>query len=139
MAEFADFYFIGTGGLSEQAAPGEDIGFPQDGPSSGGIARASESSFTLAEPGTYYVQFVLNASQCAQVLLTLNGAELDDTATGGDTAQAQVVGASLVTTDTENAVLTVRNPSENSQTFIIAPTADGNQAVASHLVILRLQ
>ena len=129
---FADFYALPSDGGSS-CAPGADIAFPNDGPASDGISRASDSSFILAEPGVYQVQFVLDASEGQQVSLSLNGAELPYTAVQRDNAQAQVVGISLIETDAANAVLTVRNPSGSASAIALTPDS------SSHLVMTRLQ
>ena len=52
LLNYADFYALMPGDNAATVAPGTDVSFPQDGPNSGaGIARASASSFNLAEIG----------------------------------------------------------------------------------------
>ena len=64
-------------------APGTDVSFPQDGPNSGtGIARTSDSSFSLSEIGTYLVEFFVSVDEAGQLILTLNGADLEYTVAG---------------------------------------------------------
>ena len=129
-----------TEATETQVMPGDDVAFPEDGPSSGGgIARASDSSFTLAEPGTYLVQFTLTAKDSGQLALTLNDTELDYTIFGRYAGMTQLNGAALVTTESANAVLTVRNPSGNTTCVNLSPEACGEQPVSAHLVIIRLQ
>lgn len=64
-------------------APATDVSFPQDGPNSGsGISRLTASSFNLGEIGTYQVLFQVSVTEAGQLLLTLNGADLDYTVVG---------------------------------------------------------
>ena len=45
-------------------APGTDVSFPQDGPSSStSITRASDSSFNLLEIGTYEILFQVSVTE----------------------------------------------------------------------------
>lgn len=129
-----------TGAIARQVTSGADIPFSQDGPACGtDITRASDSSFTLVEPGIYMIQFALSVSGGNQVMLTLNGAELPYTTVGHNGDASQLTGVSLVTVDTENSVLTLRNPSENGATLNLTPNAGGAQPVSAHMVITRLR
>ena len=127
------------GDNADTVAAGTDVDFPQDGPNSGtGISRASASAFTLADPGTYLVQFQVSVTEPGQLVLTLNGAELPYTVVGRATGTSQIVGIALVTTATENAVLTVRNPEGTANALTITPLAGGTEPVSAHLTILQL-
>lgn len=120
-------------------APGTDVSFPQDGPNSGtGIARTSDSSFNLSEIGTYLVEFVVSVDEPGQLILTLNGADLEYTVVGRATGASQIVGTALVTTTTINSVLTVRNPAGNAAALTITPLAGGTRPVSAHLVIMQI-
>ena len=111
---YADFYALMPPDNADTVAPGTDVSFPQDGPTSAGIIRASESSFTLADIGTYLVMFEVNVDEAGQLLITLNGADLDYTVVGRATGTSQIVGTAIITTTTEDTVLTVRNPAGNA-------------------------
>lgn len=129
-----------TGAVARQITSGADIPFSQDGPAYGDdITRASDSSFRLASPGVYMVQYALSVSGGNQVMLTLNGQELPYTTAGHNGDASQLVGVSLVTVDAENSVLTLRNPPENAETLNLTPNAGGSQPVSAHMVITRLQ
>lgn len=129
-----------TGAIARQITSGADIPFSQDGPACGSdITRASDSSFTLAEPGIYMAQFALSVSAGHQVLFTLNGEELPYTTVGHNGDASQLVGVSLITVDTANSVLTLRNPAENAETLDLTPNAGGYQPVSAHLLITRVQ
>ena len=120
-------------------APGADVEFPRDGSTGGtSITRLGADSFRLGEPGTYLVWYQVNVNQAGQLVLTLDGAELPATVIGRATGSSSIAGMMIVTTTSENAVLTVRNPADNASALIITPTAGGTQASSAHLVILQL-
>ena len=121
-------------------APGTDVSFPQDGPNSGtGISRIDASSFTLGLIGVYQVLFQVSVTEAGQLLLTLNGADLEYTVVGRATGTDQIVGNVIVETTTVNSVLTVRNPAGNAAALTITPLAGGTRPVSAHLVITQLQ
>lgn len=137
---FADFYALMPADNADTVAPGTDVDFPQDGPNSGsGIARASASSFTLAEIGTYQIFFQVSVSESGQLLLTLNGDDLEYTVSGRATGASQIIGMAIVETTVVNSTLTVQNPSGNSTALTITPVAGGNRSVSAHLVIIQIQ
>ena len=136
---YADFYAIMPTDNSAAVAPGADVSFPQDGPSSGaGITRATDSSFTLADIGVYQIQFQVSVTEAGQLILTLNGADLEYTVSGRATGTDQIIGIALVETTGANSVLTVRNPSGNAAALTITPLAGGTRPVSAHLVITQL-
>ena len=136
---YADFYAIMPPDNSAAVAPGADVSFPQDGPSSGaGITRATDSSFTLADIGVYQIQFQVSVTEAGQLILTLNGADLEYTVSGRATGTDQIIGIALVETTEANSVLTVRNPSGNAAALTITPLAGGTRPVSAHLVITQL-
>lgn len=121
-------------------APGADVSFPQDGPTSGaGIARADDSSFTLADIGTYQVLFQVSVTEAGQLILTLNGEDLAYTVVGRAAGTTQIVGMAIVETTSVNSVLTVRNPEGTAAALTITPVAGGTRSVSAHLVITQLQ
>jgi hypothetical protein len=121
-------------------APGTDVSFPQNGPTSGSaIARTGASTFNLSAIGTYQVMFQVSVDEPGQMILTLNGADLAYTVVGRATGTSQIVGMSLVTTAAINSVLTVRNPSGNSTALTITPIAGGTRSVSAQLVIAQIQ
>ncbi len=120
-------------------APGTDVSFPQDGPTSGTvIARTGPSTFNLAAIGTYQVFFQVSVSEEGQLILTLAGADLAYTVVGRATGTSQIVGMALVTTTSVNSILTVRNPAGNSPALTITPLAGGTRPVSAHLVITQI-
>ena len=125
---------------AETVAPGTDVSFPQDGPTSGaGIVRTDDSTFNLTEIGIYQVLFQVSVTEAGQLILTLDGADLAYTVVGRATGTSQIVGMALVETTTINSLLTVRNPAGNAAALTITPLAGGTRPVSAHLVITRLQ
>jgi hypothetical protein len=120
-------------------APGTDVSFPQDGPtSSTTITRIDDSSFNLSEIGTYQILFQVSVTEPGQLILTLNGEDLAYTVVGRATGTSQIVGMALVETTTINSILTVRNPAGNSTALTITPLAGGTRPVSAHLVITQI-
>ena len=137
---FADFYALMPPDNAATVAPGTDVSFPQDGPNSGtGITRLSDSSFLLGEIGTYQVQFFASVDEAGQLLLNLNGADLEYTVVGRATGASQITGTAIITTIENNSVLTVRNPAGNAAALTITPLAGGTLPVSAHLIITQLQ
>jgi hypothetical protein len=121
-------------------APGTDVSFPQDGPTSAtSIARTGLSTFNLAAIGTYQIMFQVSVTEAGQLILTLNGADLAYTVVGRATGTSELAGMSLVTTSVINSILTVRNPAGNSTALTITPLAGGTRPVSAHLVITQIQ
>ena len=136
---FADFYALMPPDNSETVAPGTDVSFPQDGPSNGtSITRAGASSFNLAEVGSYQVLFQVNVTEAGQLILTLNGEDLEYTVVGRATGTSAIVGMAIVNTTEVDSVLTVRNPAENAEALTITPLAGGTRPVSAHLVITQI-
>uniref|UniRef100_UPI002F3ECBE5 hypothetical protein n=1 Tax=Aminipila sp. TaxID=2060095 RepID=UPI002F3ECBE5 len=136
---FADFFALMPPDNAATVAPGTDVSFPQDGPTSAStITRTGPSSFNLAEIGTYEVLFQVSVSEAGQLILTLNGADLAYTVVGRATGTSQIVGMALVTTTVINSILTVRNPAGNSTALTITPLAGGTRPVSAHLVITQI-
>ena len=119
---------------------GEDIAFPQDGATGGTtITRISDTEFNLAEISTYQVFFQVSVSEEGQLVLTLNGEELDYTVVGRETGTSQIVGMAYVTTTVADSVLTLRNPENSTTALTITPTAGGTEAVSAHLIIVHVE
>lgn len=136
---FADFYALMPPDNAATVAPGTDVDFPQDGPTSGTtIFRTGPDTFNLSDIGTYQVLFQVSVSEAGQLILTLNGADLAYTVVGRATGTSQIVGIALVTTTSINSILTVRNPAGNATALTITPLAGGTRPVSAHLVITQI-
>ncbi|MDX6586664.1 MAG: hypothetical protein QOI31_1137 [Solirubrobacterales bacterium] len=137
--EFAQFYALMPPNNAATVAPGAAVSFPQDGPASGDITRASADNFVLAEVGTYRVDFIVSVSEAGQLALRLDGNQLNYTVFGRATGTSQIVGEALVTTTTPNSTISVVNPAGNSTALTITPLAGGTAPVAASLVIQQLR
>lgn len=119
-------------------APGADVNFPHDGPTSGTIVRTGASTFILPAVGTYRVAFSVPIVESGQLVLTLNGSELAYTVTGRAASSSAIAGEALVQTTTAGSVLTVRNPSGESDALTVQPLAGGTDPVSATLTIEQL-
>ena len=136
---YADFYALMPPDNADTVAAGEDVAFPENGPiSNTGIGRVSDDAFLLGEIGTYLVMFQVSVTEARQLVLTLGGTELPYTVVGRTTGTSQIVGMAILTTTTENEVLTVRNPLANGAELTVTPYAGGTQPVSAHLTIVQL-
>ena len=136
---YADFYALMPPDNSATVAPGTDVSFPQNGPiANTNIGRLGPSSFNLGPIGTYQVLFQVNVTEAGQLILTLNGQDLDYTVVGRATGTSEIVGMAIISTTAVNSVLTVRNPAGNAAALTITPLAGGTRPVSAHLVITQI-
>ncbi|MFJ2043193.1 collagen-like protein [Paenibacillus taichungensis] len=136
---FADFFALMPPDNAATVAPGTDVSFPQDGPTSGTtITRTGPSTFNLAAIGTYLVLFQGSMNEAGQLMLTLNGADLSNSVVGRATGTSQMPGMAIVQTTVINTILTVRNPAGESTALTMTPLAGGTRPVSAHLVITQL-
>lgn len=91
ISTFADFYALMPPDNASTVAPGTDVSFLQDGPNGGnGITRTGQSSFNLAQIGSYQILFQVSVGEAGQLLLTINGADLAYTVAGRVTGTSQI-------------------------------------------------
>jgi len=139
-SSFAHFFALMPPDNAATVAPGTDVLFPQDGPTSGtDITRTGPSSFNLASIGTYAVNWQVSVDEAGQLILTLNGVDLAYTVVGRATGTSQLSGTALITTYVINSILTVRNPAGNPTALTITPLAGGTRPVSASLVITQVQ
>ncbi|HXH80627.1 hypothetical protein [Nocardioides sp.] len=138
VSEYAEFFALTPPDNANLVAAGADVPFPQNGPSSDTIVRTGTSSFVLPDIGTYRVSVSVPVTERGQLVVVLNGAELDYTVVGHNTGSTTISGDSLVETTVVDSVLTIRNPAENSTALSITPFAGGSRPVASTLIIEQL-
>ena len=140
VSAFSNFFGLMPPDNAATVAPGTDVSFPQNGPTSGSaIARTGPSTFNLAAVGSYQIMFQVSVDEAGQLMLTLNGADLAYTVVGRATGTSEITGMSLVTTSVTNSILTIRNPAGNSTALTITPLAGGTRQVSASLVITRIQ
>ena len=136
---YADFYALMPPDNSATVAPGTDVSFPQNGPiANTNIGRLGPSSFNLGPIGTYQVLFRVSVTEAGQLVLTLNGQDLEYTVAGRATGTSEIVGMAILSTTAVNSVLTVRNPAGNAAALTITPLAGGTRPVSAHLVITQI-
>ena len=136
---YADFYAQMPSDNPTAIAVGTDINFPLDGATScTDIRRVSSSAFNLASPGVYLVMFDVGVEEAGQLMLTLNGTDLNYTVAGRAAATSQISGMDIVETNSPNSIITVRNPLGNDAPLTITESAGGTRPVTAHLVIIKL-
>lgn len=136
---YADFYALMPPDNSATVAPGTDVSFPQNGPiANTNIGRLGPSSFNLGPVGTYQILFRVSVTEAGQLILTLNGQDLEYSVAGRATGTSEIVGMAIVSTTAVNSVLTVRNPAGNAAALTITPLAGGTRPVSAHLVITQI-
>ncbi len=80
----------------------------------------------------------MSVDEAGQLMLTLNGEDLEYTVVGRATGASQIVGMAIVTTTAVDSILTVRNPAGNAAALTITPLAGGTRPVSAHLVITQI-
>ena len=58
---------------------------------------------------------------------------------GRATGTSQIIGVAIIETNTENSVITVRNPAGALTALTITPSAGGVRAVSAHLTVIRIR
>ncbi len=139
--DFADFFALMPPDNVATVAPGTDVQFPQNGPTSASaITRIGPGTFKLSAIGTYQVLFQVSVNEPGQLVLVANGVEQAYTTVGRQTGSSQIVGTTLITTTVADTVLSLRNPAAGITALTITPSAGGffPSPVSAHLVITRL-
>ena len=117
-------------------AIGAPINFNQDGPSNNSdITRISATTFNLASIGLYEIIFQVSINEAAQLVIVINGTELDYTVIGRATGANQLIGISIISTIIPNSILSINNPIGNASALTITPIAGGTKAVSANLII----
>jgi len=137
-SQFAQFFALMPDDNSATVAIGGAVDFPQNGPEIGDIVRLGDDTFELPDVGIYRVTFIVSVDEAGQLVLTLNGSELDYTVFGRATGTSQITGEALVTTTAPDSVLAVNNPLSAASALTITPLAGGAEPVAASLVIQQL-
>lgn len=120
-------------------APGTDVWFPQDGPSTSTITRVGPDAFNLENIGTYRVSFLVPVDEPGQLVVSINGLDLPYTVVGRSTGTSAIAGEALVQISQINSQLTVRNPAGASTALTITPLAGGTRPSAATLIIEQLR
>jgi len=134
----ADFYAVSPPDDTASISAGNPVPFPNDGVIFGNISRASTSSFTLGDTGTYRIRFQTTVNSAAQLGIELNGVLLANTVVGTNLIGGPISGDSLVST-TAGSTIRIVYPAGNLLPISIAQNAGGVSASSSHLVITKVR
>jgi hypothetical protein len=133
--ESALFYALNPPDNDATVAPGEDVTFPRDGPTTtSAIVRNNGSQFLVTKSGVYRVSFSVSVQEAGQLELTLNGDPLTYTVSGRATGTSSISITTLVAAPA-NSILTVQNPPVANSALTIPIFAGGSMPSASTLLI----
>ena len=132
----SSFYSIMPPDNNATIAGGTAINFNNNGPSNNtDITRLTSSTFNLASIGLYEILFQVSINEAAQLVIVINGVELNYTVVGRATGTNQVIGNSLITTTIPNSILSINNPVGSPTALTITPVAGGSNPVSANIII----
>ena len=134
--ENATFYAVAPPDNPTPIAPGSAVAFPSTSSSTPGISRLSDSTFNIAEPGTYLVLFRVNTNGAAQFQINLNSAGIANAVFGSGAQDSSVSGMTSIVTTTADSVLSIVNVSTGDVT--IPEDVGGTNPTTSTLEIIKL-
>lgn len=136
ISEYASFYALAPNDNPTAIAQNTAVEFPNSSASTTGITRLTNSTFNLADTGTYLIMFKVNTNTAGQLGIAVNGA-VQPNATFGNAADDGIIeGKAIITTTAANTVLSIVNPIATSVT--VTPSAGGTEATVSDLTIIKL-
>lgn len=136
ISEYASFYALAPNDNPTAIAQNTAVGFPNSSASTTGITRLTNSTFNLADTGTYLIMFKVNTNTAGQLGVAVNGA-VQPNATFGNAADNGIIeGKTIITTTAANTVLSIVNPIATAVT--VTPSAGGTEATVSDLTIIKL-
>lgn len=136
ISEYASFYALAPSDNPTAIAQNTAVAFPNTTASTTGITRLTNSTFNLADTGTYLIMFKVNTNTAGQLGITINGA-VQPNATFGNAADDGIIeGKTIITTTAANTVLSIVNPI--ATTVTVTPSAGGTEATVSDLTIIKL-
>ena len=136
ISEYASFYALAPNDNPTAIAQNTAVEFPNTTASTTGITRLTNSTFNLADTGTYLIMFKVNTNTAGQLGIAVNGA-VQPSATFGNAADDGIIeGKTIITTTAANTVLSIVNPIATSVT--VTPSAGGTEATVSDLTIIKL-
>lgn len=136
ISEYASFYALAPNDNPTAIAQNTAVEFPNTTASTTGITRLTNSTFNLADTGTYLVMFKVNTNTAGQLGIAVNGA-VQPNATFGNAADDGIIeGKTIITTTAANTVLSIVNPIATAVT--VTPSASGTEATVSDLTIIKL-
>ena len=136
ISEYASFYALAPNDNPTAIAQNTAVEFPNTSASTTGITRLTNSTFNLADTGTYLIMFKVNTNTAGQLGIAVNGA-VQPNATFGNAADDGIIeGKTIITTTAANTVLSIVNPIATAVT--VTPSAGGTQATVSDFTIIKL-
>lgn len=136
ISEYASFYALAPNDNPTAIAQNTAVAFPNTTASTTGITRLTNSTFNLADTGTYLIMFKVNTNTAGQLGIAVNGA-VQPSATFGNAADDGIIeGKTIITTTAANTVLSIVNPI--ATTVTVTPSAGGTEATVSDLTIIKL-
>lgn len=136
ISEYASFYALAPNDNPTAIAQNTAVEFPNTSASTTGITRLTNSTFNLADTGTYLIMFKVNTNTAGQLGIAVNGA-VQPSATFGNAADDGIIeGKTIITTTAANTVLSIVNPIATAVT--VTPSAGGTEATVSDLTIIKL-
>jgi hypothetical protein len=139
--EFADFYAVIPYDNMDTIFGGERVAFGTRGVMNGNISRvnSADSLYEIILPsiGIYMVTFSVNVSGPGQLVLALNGNQLQYSAAGCHAGDMQINGMTMVGTSQVNSTLSLRNPI-GSLPLLLQQANSGTLNTTAHIMIVRL-
>ena len=137
-SEYASYYATAPGDNPTAVTAGNAVEFPTTSSQSTGITRLSDSTFNLAEAGTYLVAFRVNSTNAGQLQIAVNSNGLANGIFGTSTEGASIDGVTVITTAQANSVLSIINPTNSTSPITITQNAGGTNPTISTLTIIKL-
>lgn len=137
-SEYASYYATAPGDNPTAVTAGNAVEFPTTSSQSTGITRLSDSTFNLAEAGTYLVAFRVNSTNAGQLQIAVNSNGLANGIFGTSTEGASIDGVTVITTAEANSILSIINPTNSTSPITITQNAGGANPTISTLTIIKL-
>ena len=137
-SEYASYYATAPGDNPTAVTAGNAVEFPGTSSQSTGITRLSDSTFNLAEAGTYLVAFRVNSTDAGQLQIAVNSNGLANGIFGTSTEGSSIDGVTVITTAQANSVLSIINPTNSTSAITITQNAGGANPTVSTLTIIKL-
>ena len=137
-SEYASYYATAPGDNPTAVTAGNAVEFPGTSSQSTGITRLSDSTFNLAEAGTYLVAFRVNSTNAGQLQIAVNSNGLANGIFGTSTEGSSIDGFTVITTAQANSVLSIINPTNSASPITITQNAGGVNPTVSTLTIIKL-
>ena len=137
-SEYASYYATAPGDTPTAVTAGNAVEFPTPSSQSTGITRLSDSTFNLAEAGTYLVAFRVNSTNAGQLQIAVNSNGLANGIFGTSTEGASIDGVTVITTAEANSILSIINPTNSTSPITITQNAGGTNPTISTLTIIKL-